>query len=107
MSCVIAFFFSGLRRMIVRTPSPSVTVTCPVMVSAFRQSAMAAAVEIPYIIRWRTQSRGEARGRRRTQIAQEANDAAYRDTSSDRDFGEAARESGFLYRFAGYAAGQE
>jgi hypothetical protein len=55
---VIAFFFSGLRRMIVRTPSSSVTVTCPVMV--FRFQAMAGAIEIPYIIRARTQSREEA-----------------------------------------------
>jgi hypothetical protein len=40
---------------------------------------MAGAVEISYIIRSRTQSREEG-----------TNDAAYRDTSSDRDFGEAA-----------------
>ena len=48
MSCVIAFFFSGRLSRINRTASSSVTVTCPVMVLAFKQSAMMGNVGISY-----------------------------------------------------------
>src|ERR1700722_17320950 len=60
MSCVIAFFFSGRRKAMMRTASSSVTVTCPVIGLALKQSAMAGAIEISYIIHGLTQNRGSA-----------------------------------------------
>src|SRR5579863_7606014 len=103
MSCVIAFFFSGRLSLITRMASLSVTVTCAVMGFGFRQSAMAGMIEISYIICMRTQT-GAVKGRADSAGVKNAVD---RHTSSDRNFGKAARKPRLLYGRVGHAAGQE
>src|SRR5882757_5135586 len=106
MSWVIAFFFSGRRSLITRAAASSVTMRCPVMKTVPGTGGDGAAGESSGCIlhdppRGPNVPAGFPRDR------QEDGNAVDRYSPPDRDFGEAAGESGLLYRPARHAAGEE
>src|SRR6266550_6250603 len=112
ISWVMAFFFSGRRSLITRVAPSSVTIRCPVMKPSFKQAAKSCRWRVfePYPTSSPRRPKPAALAFQRRRIDARITHAVDGDSPSDRDFRQAARESGLLYRLyrpARHAAGQE